>query len=147
MTRRAARRRSASPVPDATWDNRPALLFGEHGRIDIHARLQTDYLVRNEADPDAAALPFEDRLSVARKRVGVSGELFDRISFQVEGELSDAQPWRDVYADVKSPARCGCAPATSRCRSASSSSPAPRISISWRAPPRSPTLRRRATWA
>ena len=59
------------PGTGATWDNRPTFLLGEHGRIEIHARLQTDYLLRNEADPDAAALPFQDRLSVARKRVGV----------------------------------------------------------------------------
>ena len=89
------------PGTGVTWDNRPTFLLGDHGRIEIHARLQTDYLLRNEADPDAAALPFQDRLSVARKRVGVSGELFGRVSFQVEGELSDEQPWRDVFADVK----------------------------------------------
>ena len=89
------------PGTGATWDKRPTILLGEHGRIDIHARLQTDYLVRNEADPDAAALAFEDRLSVPRKRVGVEGALFGRMSFQVEGELGVEQPWRDVFADVR----------------------------------------------
>ena len=89
------------PGTGATWDKRPTFLLGEHGRLEIHARLQTDYLVRNEADPDAEALAFEDRLSVARKRVGISGELYKRVEFQVEGELGDDQPWRDVYADLK----------------------------------------------
>jgi len=85
----------------AIWDNRPTFLLGEGSKIEIHARLQSDYLVRNEADPDAASLRFEDRLSLPRKRVGVEGMLFDRIGFQVEGEVGDTQPWRDVFADVK----------------------------------------------
>jgi len=85
----------------AIWDNRPTLLLGEGSRIEIHARLQSDYLVRNEADPDAASLRFDDRLSLPRKRVGVEGMLFDRVGFQVEGEVGDTQPWRDAFADVK----------------------------------------------
>lgn len=85
----------------ATWDKRPTFLLGEGSRIEIHARLQSDYLVRNEADPDAASLAFDDRLSLPRKRVGVEGTLFDRVGFQVEGEVGDSQPWRDVFADVK----------------------------------------------
>ena len=85
----------------ATWKKQPTILIGDWSRIDVHARLQSDYLVRNEADPDAATLGFEDRLSLARKRVGVEGMLFDRVGFQVEGEIGDSQPWRDVYADVK----------------------------------------------
>ncbi|HEV8394748.1 MAG TPA: porin [Vicinamibacterales bacterium] len=85
----------------ATWDNRPTFLLGDGSRIEIHARLQSDYLVRNEADPDAASLSFDDRLSLPRKRVGVEGMLFDRVAFQVEGEVGDTQPWRDVFADVK----------------------------------------------
>jgi len=85
----------------ATWNKQPTILIGDWSRIDVHARLQSDYLVRNEADPDAATLGFEDRLSLARKRVGVEGMLFDRVGFQVEGEIGDSQPWRDVYADVK----------------------------------------------
>jgi hypothetical protein len=85
----------------ATWNKQPTILIGDWSRIDVHARLQSDYLVRNEADPDAATLGFEDRLSLARKRVGVEGMLFDRVGFQVEGEIGASQPWRDVYADVK----------------------------------------------
>jgi phosphate-selective porin OprO/OprP len=85
----------------ATWDNRPTFVLGDGSRIEIHARVQSDYLVRDETDPDASSLSFEDRLSVPRKRVGVEGVLFDRVAFQVEGEVGDSQPWRDVFADVK----------------------------------------------
>jgi phosphate-selective porin OprO/OprP len=85
----------------ATWNKQPTIVLGKHSRLEIHARLQSDYLVRNEADPDAASLTFEDRVSLPRKRVGVEGVLFDRVEFQVEGEVNDTQPWRDVFADVK----------------------------------------------
>jgi phosphate-selective porin len=96
---RAAAQRE--PGTGATWDKRPTFLLGEGSRIEIHARLQTDFLVRNEADSDAATLAFDDRLSWPRKRIGIAGVLFDRVEFQVEGEVGDADPWRDVYADVK----------------------------------------------
>jgi phosphate-selective porin len=89
------------PGTGATWDKRPTFLLGEGSRIELHARLQTDYLVRDETDSDTAALAFEDRLSWPRKRVGIDGVLFDRVSFQIEGEVGDTDPWRDVYADVK----------------------------------------------
>ena len=77
------------------------VVLGDGSHIDVHARVQTDYLVRDESDPDVSSLSFDDRLSVARKRVGVEGVLFNRVAFEVEGELGDVQPWRDVYADVK----------------------------------------------
>jgi phosphate-selective porin len=84
-----------------TWDKRPTIVFGDGSQVDLHARVQTDYVMRNEADPDGSALTFDDRLSVERKRVGIEGVLFDRVAFQVEGELGDSQPWRDVFADFK----------------------------------------------
>jgi phosphate-selective porin OprO/OprP len=87
--------------PGVTWEHRPTIVLGEGSRIDLHARAQSDYLVRDESDPEVSSLTFDDRLSVTRKRVGVDGVLFDRVSFEVEGELGDDQPWRDVYADVK----------------------------------------------
>jgi phosphate-selective porin OprO/OprP len=89
------------PETGVTWNRRPTIVLGEHSRIEMHARLQTDFLVRNEADPDAGALPLADRLSVARKRVGIEGVLFNRVEFQVEGEVGDDNPWRDVFADMK----------------------------------------------
>ena len=87
--------------PGISWDHRPSIALGDGSHVDLHARVQTDYLVRDESDPDVSSLSFEDRLSVARKRVGVEGVLFNRVAFEVEGELGDEQPWRDVYADVK----------------------------------------------
>jgi phosphate-selective porin OprO/OprP len=87
----------------AIWDGRPSFRLGDGSRVDLHARVQSDYLLRDDAGTadDAEPLTFDDRLSMARKRVGVSGELFDRVEFQVEGEVGIAHPWRDVFADVR----------------------------------------------
>jgi phosphate-selective porin OprO and OprP len=83
------------------WDKRPTIVLGETSRIEIKGRVQSDFLVRDEADPDTESLGFEDRLSLTRKRIGIDGVLFDRVEFQVDGEVGDDNPWRDVYADVK----------------------------------------------
>ena len=87
--------------PGVTWDNRPAIVLGDTSRIEIKGRVQSDFLVRDEADPDTESLGFDDRLSLTRKRIGIEGVLFDRVEFQVDGEVGDDNPWRDVYADVK----------------------------------------------
>jgi phosphate-selective porin OprO/OprP len=84
-----------------TWDKRPTIVLGEGSRIEIKGRVQSDFLVRDEADPDAESLGFEERLSLTRKRIGIEGVLFDRVEFQIEGEVGDDNPWRDVYADLK----------------------------------------------
>jgi phosphate-selective porin OprO/OprP len=83
------------------FDRRPTFVFGEGSRVELKARMQSDYLVRDESDPEAATRPFDERLSWQRKRVGIEGVLFNRVEFQVEGEVGDDHPWRDVYADVK----------------------------------------------
>jgi phosphate-selective porin len=89
------------PGTGLTWDKRPTIVFGKDSHVDLRARVQTDYLVRDDSAEDAGSLPFADRLSLTRKRVGLDGVLFDRLSFQIEGELGDDRPWRDVYADLR----------------------------------------------
>ena len=54
--------------PGVTWDHRPTIVLGETSRIEIKGRIQSDFLVRDEADPDTASLGFDDRLSLTRKR-------------------------------------------------------------------------------
>jgi phosphate-selective porin OprO and OprP len=87
--------------PGVVWDKRPTIVLGETSRIEIKGRVQSDFLVRDEADPDTESFGFEDRLSLTRKRIGIEGVLFDRVEFQVDGEVGADTPWRDVFADVK----------------------------------------------
>ena len=86
----------------ARWSNRPRFQFGDVLRLDVHARVQTDVRLRDDTEDPEEPLPFRDRVSVPKRRVGVEGVLFNRVEFQAERELrDDTNPWRDVYADVR----------------------------------------------
>ncbi len=85
----------------ARWSNRPRFQFGDVLRIDLHARIQSDVRLRDDANESEEPPTLEERLSVPRRRVGVEGVLFDRVEFQIEREIRDDNPWRDVYADVR----------------------------------------------
>lgn len=70
----------------------PSLRLGDHLRVDLHARVQTDLRL-----DDTASDPF----SWGNRRVSVEGVLFKRVEFQIERELKDIEPWRDVFADIR----------------------------------------------
>lgn len=72
----------------------PSLRLGDHLRLDLHARVQTDFRLD---DADISRDPF----SWGNRRVGVDGVLFKRVEFQIERELQDNEPWRDVFADLR----------------------------------------------
>ena len=42
-----------------------------------------------------------DDWDIPRRRVGIEGELFNLFEFEVEANLDDDEPWRDVYLDDK----------------------------------------------
>jgi phosphate-selective porin len=75
--------------------NSPSLRLGNQVRIDLRARVQADVSLQEESG--AAG----DRFAWGNRRIGVDGVLFKRVEFQIERELSDVEPWRDVFADVR----------------------------------------------
>lgn len=80
-------------------DDHPALHLGKGTRIDFRGRFAADN-THSEAPTDE---PEEaSTLDLGKKRLGVSGEIVNAVEFQVEAELTDDDPWRDVYADFKS---------------------------------------------
>ncbi|AMY08276.1 Phosphate-selective porin [Luteitalea pratensis] len=88
--------KKAKPV-GFRWNKGLSLRLGEAGHIDFKVRLQGD-LQDSEGptgDDDDPSFDF------ARRRVGIEGELFDLIEFQVERELTGDEPWRDVYVNVR----------------------------------------------
>lgn len=52
------------------------------------------------ADADGTDGP-PDRFSVPRSRFGVAGELFGRVEFQVEHDMTRDGVWRDLYAEYR----------------------------------------------
>jgi phosphate-selective porin len=91
----APQQQEAGPV---RWDG-PSLRIGESVRLDPRVRLQADFLVDDRSNP------IEDRFSWGSRRIGVNGELFKRVEFQIERALQDDDDddtaWRDVYGDVR----------------------------------------------
>ena len=78
----------------ARWDD-GVFRAGDAVRLEPHARFQTDLLLTDQGEP------IDDRFEWGRRRIGLDGELFDRLEFQIERELEAESPWRDIYGDVK----------------------------------------------
>ena len=80
------------------WED-DSIRIGNSVRIEPKLRVQGDVLLWTSNEP------VDDRFSWASRRVGVNGELFNRLQFQVERAFTDDDDeetrWRDVYADVR----------------------------------------------
>jgi phosphate-selective porin OprO/OprP len=89
----------AGKKPDRfRWEDHPTVHLGKGTRIDFRARFQGD-LRASDAPIDAAE---EDAgLDIARRRVGIAGEIRNAVDFQIEAELGSDDVWRDVYANYK----------------------------------------------
>jgi phosphate-selective porin OprO/OprP len=72
--------------------------LGKGTHIELRARFQGD-LRESDAVLDAA----EDRsgVDIARRRIGAAGEIRNAVDFQIEAELGNDEPWRDVYANYR----------------------------------------------
>jgi len=75
----------------------PRVRIGKAFSIELIAKLQADV---SRFDPVVDA--DDGDLDWRRRRLGVKGELFNRVEFEVERELGDDDdPWRDVFVNVK----------------------------------------------
>ena len=64
------------------WDD-GTIRFGESVSIEPRVRVQGDVLLWNDTGT------IEDRFSWGSRRIGVNGELFNRVQFQVERAFQD----------------------------------------------------------
>ncbi len=93
---------SAQPGPEPPpppvridWNPRPSIRLGDFGRIDFRLKLQGDFRSFDpEQDADLDGFDFH------RRRAGVEGVIFRRLEFEVERELRDGGPWRDVFLNL-----------------------------------------------
>jgi phosphate-selective porin OprO and OprP len=86
---------SPSSAQVLSFDERPSVKFGKSVRLDVTARLQGDALERS-TEPGT-----DDGFDLARRRIGLEGEVTRYIEFQVERELGAGETWRDVFVNVR----------------------------------------------
>jgi phosphate-selective porin OprO/OprP len=75
-------------------DGYPSFRIGRV-RLDLHGRLQTDVQRSDGMVGDARDV------DVSRKRIGVEGEIGERLAFELDAELGAKHPWRDVLVDYR----------------------------------------------
>ena len=83
------------------WED-DSIRIGDSVRLEPRVRAQADFLLWKESGLDDR---IDDRFSWGSRRIGINGELFDRVQFQVERAFQDDDDddtaWRDVYVDVR----------------------------------------------
>ena len=84
--------------PMFRWDDHPSIRFGGGTHIDLRARFSGDVRDSDVPLPDEEIGAFD----IARRRIGVEGEIRNIFDFQVERELiSGGDGWRDVFLNYK----------------------------------------------
>ena len=83
--------------PRFAWDDHPSVLFGKGTRISALARVQGHVRESDAPEIEESA----QTLDFARRRLGVEGEIANKLDFQVEAEIGSDEIWRDVYANYK----------------------------------------------
>jgi phosphate-selective porin OprO/OprP len=79
------------------WDPRPSIVIGDVGRIDLRLKLQAEW---RKASPDQH-IP-DGTFEFFRRRAGIEGTLFNNhLAFQIERELREDGPWRDVFLNAR----------------------------------------------
>jgi phosphate-selective porin OprO/OprP len=81
--------------PRFAWNEHPSVLFGKGTRISFLARVQGHVRQSDAPEIEESA----QTLDFARRRLGVEGEIANRLFYQVEAEIGSDEIWRDVYAN------------------------------------------------
>jgi len=95
---------AAPPKQDKPKKKNPVFQYKEHptwtlGPVRISAK------ARFAAEVNHSDAPITDTeetgLDIAKRRIGMEGRVYNAADFQVEYEISNDDPWRDVYLNVR----------------------------------------------
>jgi phosphate-selective porin len=78
------------------WKDHPTVVLGPDTEIAFRARLQTHLVDSDGLTGDARSF------DLSRRRIGVEGLIRGVLEFQIEYEIDDDEPWRDVYGNYRS---------------------------------------------
>ncbi len=91
----------AAPPRDGEWSVR----WADHPEVEWSGRLRVEFRARLQGDSRASRAAVErldgDPFDIGRRRVGIAGEIGGTLEFQIERELEDSVPWRDVYVNYR----------------------------------------------
>ncbi|HSC29983.1 MAG TPA: porin [Vicinamibacterales bacterium] len=79
------------------WGAGPSFRYGDAVRLDPHARVRFEAL----ESPVHSGDEDEGAIDIARRRIGVEGELGGALQFEIEREIDSSDPWRDVYVNYR----------------------------------------------
>jgi phosphate-selective porin OprO/OprP len=83
------------PLVRLTFPDHPSLRFGSVFRMDLRLRLQGDARSFSPADTSD-----ETGWELSRRRIGLQGNAFEHFEYEVERELREDGPWKDVFVNV-----------------------------------------------
>lgn len=84
--------------PSFRLADHPSVYFAKGTHIEFRAHLHQD-VERSEASTASAG--DNATIDIARRNVGIAGEIANAVDYQVEYALTSTDKWRDVYADFK----------------------------------------------
>ena len=91
----------AAPPREGEWSVR----WDDHPEVEWSGRLRVEFRARLQGDSRASRAAVErlegDAFDIGRRRIGIAGEIGGTLEFQIERELEDSVPWRDVYVNYR----------------------------------------------
>ena len=84
--------------PSFRMADHPSIYFSKGTHIEFRAHVHED-IERSEAPIGSAG--DNVTVDIAKREVGIAGEIANAVDYQVEYALTSTDVWRDVYADFK----------------------------------------------
>lgn len=84
-----------------------AFELDDHPRLSLGRAIAVDFTAKFDVDSEAfgSGIGNDPQMDLARRRIGVSGSLFRIFKFEIERELGDDDPWRDVFVAARMTAK------------------------------------------
>ena len=94
-----AAKKPKKEYPQFRFDDHPSIHFAKGTRIDFRARVQEDI---KKSDAPTVGTTEASTIDLAKREVGISGEIRNAVGFQVERVVTSTHDaWRDVYVEFK----------------------------------------------
>jgi phosphate-selective porin OprO and OprP len=94
-----------APSEEAPRDGGWSVRWNEHPEVEWSGRLRAEFRARIQGDNRASRAAVDqgegDGFDVGRRRVAVDGTIGRVLDFQIEREIEETDPWRDVFVNYR----------------------------------------------